>query len=191
MKKGFLNATKKIMLAGVLAATPWLAQANSTAPIDPSRETVELARKVRHELVMLPFYGIFDNFSFRVDNGTVTLMGHVSRPVLKSDAANVIKRIEGVKGVINEIEVLPLSNFDNRIRLSTARAIYGSATLSRYGLGALPSIHIVVKNGEVTLEGVVATEMDRNVAFIRANGVFGVFKVNNHLLVEQASRKKA
>jgi hyperosmotically inducible protein len=118
-------------------------------------------------------------------------MGQVSRPTLKSDAGNVVKRLEGVHNVVNQIEVLPLSPFDNRIRISTARAIFGSSSLYRYGLGAQPSIRIVVKNGEVSLEGVVATEADRNIAYLRANGVFGVFKVHNNLLVEKAAGKKA
>lgn len=144
----------------------------------------DLPNQVRHELVMLPYYGIFDNISYRVDGDVVTLFGEVTRPTLKSDAANVVKRIEGVRRVDNEIEVLPLSPMDDRIRLATARAIYGYPTLQRYGMGALPPIHIIVKNGNVTLEGVVANEADKNVATIRANGVFGVFSVKNDLRVE-------
>src|SRR6202035_1378889 len=143
--------------------------------------------KVRHELLMLPYYGVFDDIAFRVDGGTVTLMGEVTRPTLKSDAENVVKRIEGVTNVVNQIEVLPLSPMDNQIRMAEYRAIYGDPVLStRYGYRALPSIHIIVKNGQVTLVGVVANEADRNLVNIRANGVPGVFSVTNNLQVEGA-----
>jgi hyperosmotically inducible protein len=139
---------------------------------------------VRHELVMLPFYNIYDNLMFRVDGNTVTLMGQVNRPTLKSSAENVVKTIPGVERVVNQIEVLPLSSFDNRIRLAVTRAVYGHSALNRYALGAQPPIHIIVKNGNVTLEGVVANEMDRNIANIQANSVSGVFSVTNNLRVE-------
>ena len=135
-------------------------------------------------LVMLPYYSLFDNLSYRVDGSTVTLFGQVTRPTLKSDAENVVKRLEGVTRVNNEIEVLPLSPMDDRIRLATYRAIYGYGPLQRYALGTLPAIHIIVKNGNVKLEGVVANEGDRNMANIRANGVPGVFSVQNDLRVE-------
>jgi hyperosmotically inducible periplasmic protein len=143
-----------------------------------------LANQVRHELVMLPYYSIFDNLGYRVDGDVVTLYGEVTRPVLKSDADRVVKNIEGVGRVVNQIEVLPLSPMDDRIRIATARAIYRYPALQRYAQGALPSIHIIVKNGNVTLEGVVANEADKNIANIRANGVFGVFSVKNDLRVE-------
>lgn len=145
----------------------------------------DLANQVRHELVTLPYYSIFDNFGYRVDGDVVTLFGEVTRPTLKSDAERIVKHIEGVSRVENRIEVLPLSPMDDRIRFATARAIYGFPALNRYAMGAIPSIHIIVKNGNVTLEGVVATEADRNIANIRANGVFGVFSVKNDLKVEK------
>lgn len=140
---------------------------------------------VRHELVMLPYLNIFDDISFRVDNGTVTLFGEVTKPILKSDAENVVKRVEGVARVENQIEVLPLSGFDDGIRLRTARAIYAYPALQRYGQGTQPSIHIIVKNGNVTLAGFVSTDMDKQLAFMRANGVPGVFAVNNQLQIKQ------
>jgi hyperosmotically inducible protein len=146
----------------------------------------DLNQEVRHELLMLPYYTIFDNLSYRVDGSTVTLLGEVTRPALKSDAGNVVMRIEGVTRVDNQIEVLPLSPFDNRIRLAAYRAIYGYGPLQRYGLGALPSIRIIVKNGNLTLEGVVANEGDRNLVNIRANGVPGAFSVTNRLRVERS-----
>jgi len=150
-----------------------------------SRGTERIIREVRHELVMLPYYGVFDNLAYRVDGSTVTLMGQVTRPTLKSDAENVVKRIEGVEQVKNEIEVLPVSPDDNRIRRAVFRAIYSDPTMDRYAIQAVPPIHIIVKNGHVTLVGVVATEADKNIAGIRANGVPGAFSVTNDLRVEK------
>jgi hyperosmotically inducible protein len=148
-----------------------------------------IAHEVRHELVMLPYYGIFDDLAFRVDGGTVTLMGSVVNPVLKSDAENVVKRVEGVTQVINQIKVLPLSPMDNQIRMAEYRAIYGDPQLgTRYGYRALPSIHIIVDNGHVTLEGVVANQFDKNLINVRANSVPNVFSVTNNLVVEQQSK---
>ncbi len=144
-----------------------------------------IQREVRHELVMLPYYGVFDNLSFQVNDNTVTLMGEVSRPTLKSSAENVVKKIEGVDRVINKIEVLPVSPNDDRIRLATYRAIYSQPALQLYSMRAVPPIHIVVKNGNVTLEGVVARESDKNIAGIQAKGVSGVFSVTNNLRVEK------
>ena len=146
-----------------------------------------LDEQVRHELVMLPYYNVFDNLSFRVDNGTVTLFGQVTDPVVKDDAGRAVKHLEGVTAVRNEIEVLPLSSFDNQIRRATYRAIYGFASLQRYGWPVQPSIRIIVKNGHVTLEGVVANSADRSLAFVRANAVPGVFSVTNDLKVENKS----
>src|ERR1051326_4621944 len=147
-----------------------------------------IARRVRHELVMLPYYGVFDDLAFRVEGGTVTLMGAVVRPTLKSDAEHVVKKIEGVTQVNNEIKVLPPSPMDDQIRRATYRAIYGDPALStRYGFQAVPSIHIIVENGHVTLEGVVANEGDKNIAYMRASSVPNVFSVTNELRVEGAS----
>ena len=154
------------------------------AQVSPRAEE-RVKREVRHELVMLPYYGVFDNLAYKVEGYTVTLMGQVTRPTLKSDAENVVKKIEGVEHVKNEIEVLPLSPNDDRIRRATYRAIYGHPGLDRYGLQAVPPIHIIVTNGNVTLEGVVANEGDKNLAGIRANGVSGVFSVKNNLRVEK------
>jgi hyperosmotically inducible protein len=144
-----------------------------------------IMNKVRHELLMLPYYGVFDDLAFRVDGNTVTLLGAVTRPTLKSDAERVVKRIEGVEKVVNQIEVLPLSTMDDQIRMAEYRAIYGDPSLSmRYGYRALPSIHIIVKNGNVTLEGVVANQADKDLVNIRANAVPNVFSVTNDLQVE-------
>jgi len=143
----------------------------------------ELQKKVRHELVMMPYFSVFDNMSYRIDNGVVTLMGQVTRPVLKSDAERLVSHIEGVRGVVNTIEVLPASPFDDRIRIAAYRAIYGYGPLQRYALGAVKPIRIIVKNGNISLEGVVDSEMDRNLANIRANSIPGVFSVSNDLRV--------
>ena len=144
-----------------------------------------LVKEVRHELVMLPYYGVFDNLSYKVDGATVTLLGQVTRPTLKSDAERTVKRIEGVEVVVNNIEVLPLSPNDDRIRRAVYRAIYSQNGLDRYSLMAVPSIHIIVSNGQVRLEGVVANQGDKNLANITANGVSGVFSVTNNLALEK------
>ena len=144
-----------------------------------------IAKEVRHQLLMLPYYGIFDDLAFRLEGTVVTLEGAVVRPVLKSDAENVVKKIEGVTQVINNIKVLPPAPMDDQIRRAEYRAIYGDPTISiRYGYRALPSIHIIVDTGHVTLEGVVANEADKNLINLRANGVPNVFSVTNDLVVE-------
>jgi hyperosmotically inducible periplasmic protein len=127
---------------------------------------------------------VFDYMTFSVDeNGAVTLNGEVTNPVLKSDAANVVKRIEGVERVENKIQVLPVSFFDNGSRLRLYRAIYGYGPLQKYALGVNKPIRIIVNNGHVTLVGVVDSEMDKNLAGIRANGVPQIFSVDNQLRV--------
>ncbi len=151
----------------------------------PARARERIEREVGHQLRMLPYYSVFDNLEFRVVGYRVELFGHVVRPTLKSDAAVVVKRIEGVERVDNKIEVLPLSPNDDRIRRAVYRAVYSQSALQRYALQAVPPIHIIVKNGHVTLVGVVASDMDRNIANLQANGVPGVFSVTNKLRVEK------
>ena len=144
-----------------------------------------LIKEVRHELVLLPYYGVFDNLAYKVDpNGTVTLLGQVTRPTLKSDSEGAIKHIEGVEKVDNQIEVLPVSPGDDRIRRATYRAIYGQEALSQYSLQAVPPIHIIVKNGNISLEGAVGSQMDKTLAGTQANSVPGVFSVTNNLIVD-------
>jgi hyperosmotically inducible protein len=148
----------------------------------------QLAAKVRHELLMLPYYGVFDDIAFKIDGDAVTLIGAVTRPTLKSDAERIVKGIEGVGRVVNQIEVLPLSPMDDQIRMAEYRAIYGDPALStRYGYRAIPSIHVIVKNGQVTLEGLVANKADSDLVYLRANGVPNVFSVTNNLQIEQNS----
>ncbi|MBS1866524.1 MAG: BON domain-containing protein, partial [Acidobacteria bacterium] len=143
----------------------------------------KLIKEVRHELVMLPYYSVFDNLTYKVEGDKVTLMGQVVRPTLKSDAAAVVKSIEGVSTVDNQIEVLPTSPNDDRIRRAVYRAVYGASTLFQYSLANVPSIHLIVKNGHVTLEGVVNNEADKNMAGLKANGVPNVFSVTNNLII--------
>jgi hyperosmotically inducible protein len=177
--------TAGLLVALGIALTPALQQKLSAAASD--RNMPNITKEVRHELVMLPWYSVFDNLAFRVDpDGTVTLLGQVVRPTLKDDAERVVKKIPGVTRVINQIEVLPLSPDDDRIRMAEFRAIFGDPALSRYALGAVPPIHIIVKNGHVDLVGVVANQMDKQIAGIRANGVPGVFSVSNDLRVEES-----
>ncbi len=142
-----------------------------------------LKREVRHELTMVPWYSVFDILQYSVSGNDVTLTGEVVNPTLKTDAENAVKHIEGVEKVNDQIEVLPPSPMDDQIRRAEYRAIYSQGTLSRYGLGSLQSIHIIVKGGHVTLEGTVDTEADKNAAGIYANGVPNVFSVTNNLAV--------
>jgi hyperosmotically inducible protein len=179
------------LLTALLLATAWVgASAAQRHPTphrrrDPALYEARLAKQVRHELVMLPYFSVFDNVAFKVTGDRVTLLGQVVRPTLKSDAEAVVKKIEGVSSVVNRIEVLPVSPNDDRLRLALYRAIYSDTVLLRYALQAVPPIHIIVKGGHATLEGVVASEAEKNVANIRANGVPGVFSVTNHLRVEK------
>ena len=178
-----------LALAATIAVTTPAVRASTTPqeqrqPKDSDRIQQRLEREVRHELVMLPYFSVFDNLAFKVDGDNVTLLGEVTRPSLKSEAEGAVKRIEGVTTVVNQIEVLPPSPNDDRIRWAAYRAIYGDPMLQRYSVGIQQPIHIVVKNGHLTLEGVVSTEGEKNVANIRANGVSGVFSVNNNLRTE-------
>jgi hyperosmotically inducible periplasmic protein len=169
-----------IFLAGLLALTT-LGVAQDAQP--SSKAEQRIVKEVRHELLMLPYFGVFDYIAFKVEGPTVTLIGQVVRPVLKSDAENAIKHIEGVEKVVNQIEVLPPSSMDDRLRLELYRAIYGYPALEKYALGVQKPIRIIVKNGHVTLEGVVDNEADKNFAGLRANGVPGIFSVTNNLQV--------
>ena len=178
--------TNKIMAFAValfLAATTAMA-----APVkDNNDETYQTAKEVRKKLVTLPYYGVFDNLAYKIDGDTVTLYGQVVRPTTRKDAEKRVAKIEGVERVVNNIEVLPLSGFDDGVRIRTYRAITRTASLYRYMLGTNPSIHIIVRNGHVTLEGVVSNKTDSNLANIAANGVSGVFSVTNNLRVERNS----
>ncbi len=170
-----------------LLSIPLAAASQTTAGAPALDENqLRLAKQVRHQLVMLPFYSVFDNLQFSLEGDhTVILSGQTIRPTIKSGAENVVRRVEGVDKVINNIEVLPLSPFDYRIRRAEFRAIYSQSALNRYALQAVPPIHIIVKNGHVTLVGVVASQMDKTLAGIAANGVPNVFSVENDLQIER------
>jgi len=175
----------------LLLAIPMVALANSLAaqPQEEKKQRSEakyrekLAKEVRHQLVMLPWYSVFDSLEYKVEGDKVILFGQVTRPTLKSDAEAAVKSIEAVSSVVNNIEVLPLSPMDDQIRRAVYRAIYGDSGLSRYSIQAVPSIHIIVKNGNVTLEGVVDSEADKNLAYLRASAVPNIFSVKNNLVV--------
>lgn len=167
-----------------IAVALLLAVSSSAQQNPPSDRAVErIQREVRHELLMLPYLGVFDNLAYKVDGYNVTLVGQVTRPTLKSDAENVVKKIEGVEKVDNQIEVLPPSPMDDQLRRRLYRDIYGFPSLQKYSLGVQQPIRIIVKSGHVSLEGVVDNEGDKNAAGIRAKGVSGVFSVDNHLQV--------
>ena len=183
-------ANRRPVSAVLLVLAMWLgsvsrAAAASQKQTEPKAQQ-NLIKEVRHQLVLLPYYSVFDNLVFRVQGSKVILMGQVVRPTLKSDAEAAVKSIEGVTSVENTIEVLPTSPMDDQVRRAVYRAIYGEPALSRYALSAVPSIHIIVKNGNVTLEGVADNETDKNLAGLRANGVPNVFSVKNNLVVSSS-----
>jgi hyperosmotically inducible protein len=181
-----MRTTKRNLIA-VIATLAIAATAAVAAP-----NTIETARssnkhiieQVRHELVTLPYYGVFDNLAYEVNGSTVTLSGQVTRPSTRSDAGRRVAKIVGVQKVVNNIEVLPLSSFDDSIRRQTYRAVFNTAGLYRYAMGANPSIHIIVNRGQLTLEGVVNNKMDRQLAYMAASRVFGAFSVTNNLRLE-------
>ena len=169
-----------------IVATVCLALAVMTPVQRKDSKTIRIESDVQHELLMLPNYTVFDFLAFRVEpGGTVRLLGQVVRPTLKSDAERRLKGIEGIEQVINDIEVLPVSPADDRIRLAVARNIYRTETLELYGFQTHPSIRIIVKQGRVTLEGVVNSESDKTVAGVKAREIGGVFEVKNNLTIEK------
>jgi len=192
MKRLLFAVLALLLIFSMAALASPAVQDNQPAGAISQKSIDRIYREVRHELVMLPYYGVFDNLAYKVDpDGTVTLLGQVARPTLKSDAENVVKHIEGVEKVVNNIEVLPTSINDDQIRRAAYRAIYGNSVLSQYQLRAVPPIHIIVRNGHITLEGVVARAMDKQIAGVQANSVSGAFSVTNNLVVEQEEKKDA
>jgi hyperosmotically inducible protein len=177
--RAFGTALLLLVTSGITSARI----ANSPASQRETKSNQNLVREVRHQLLLLPYYSVFDNLAFKVDGDHVTLEGQVARPTLKSDAENAVKSIEGVSGVTNNIEVLPTSPMDDQLRHALYRAIYGDPSLNKYSWSSVASIHIIVKNGHVSLEGVVDNETDKNLAGLRANSVPNVFSVDNHLAV--------
>lgn len=203
----FLTAAPSFLFAQQPAAP-----ASSTGKTQSPESAARMAQAIRKEILMLPQYGLFDDVRFSIKDYAVTLLGSASRPVLKSGAENVVKKIEGVESVINQIEVLPPGNNDDGIRTRAYIAIYGHPTLSRYnpnrGTPLMPSIsrsafgltndppighhpiHIIVKNGNITLTGVVDNEGDRAIAGIQANSVPGAFSVSNDLQISSDAKPR-
>jgi hypothetical protein len=168
-----------------MAAVPAFVYAwGANAGVKPLEEQVGLEDRVRQEIASLPYYSVFDSLSFRIDTGRVTLSGQVTQPIVKEDAERAVRRLPGILSVTSQIEVLPPSRVDDRIRRDVYYAVYGYRPLQRYGAGMHPAIRIVVKNGNVSLVGAVASTGDRATVYQRATGVPGVFSVTNHLLVE-------
>lgn len=177
----YRRVKKPVIAALVMLVVFGVAALSANAQINP-----RIVREVRHELVTLPYYGVFDWLQYEVQtDGTLILRGQVVRPTTRSDAAGRVKDIDGVTKVVNDIETLPLSPSDDRLRVALYRQIYGSnSPLFRYAHQAVPSIHLIVNRGHATLKGVVANRGDANLAYIRARGVPGLFSVKNELTVE-------
>ena len=191
MKNQICRCLTGAVLACTLILAPMAnrAQAHQNSKPDqgkavPAPTLSPLENAVRHELIMLPYYGVFDNLTFRVDGDKVELMGQVSRPILASDAQRAVERVKDVGQVINHVEVLPTSPYDDRIRWMTYRKIYGASAMTLYAIQPVAPIRIIVKNGNVTLEGSVSRSMDKIIANMEANGVPGVFSVTNNLRVQ-------
>jgi hyperosmotically inducible periplasmic protein len=174
-----------ILILGTAASS--FAGTSQQAPArDSAAYETWLTKQVRHELVMIPWYSVFDNLQYKVEGGKVTLLGQVTQPTIKDEAASAVKHIEGVESVDNQIQVLPVSFNDDRIRRATFRAIYSFPSLQMYALRSVPTIHIIVDNGHITLEGSVSRESDKDAAGIRANAVPGAFSVTNNLRVDNS-----
>lgn len=190
MRKEFRALMVAVLMSAQLAvlpntpASPLHQSKNQNEP----KSQQELTKEVRHVLVMLPYYSVFDNLGYRVEGDKVILEGQVVRGSLKSDAEAAVKSVAGVSSVVSNIEVLPPAPMDDQLRRALYRAIYGEPSLSRYGYASVASIHIIVKNGNVTLEGYVDNDADKNMANIRANGVPNVFSVKNNLQVANGGK---
>ena len=176
-----MKAKLLVFPAALLLASAAWAQGNP-AQVPPQAED-RIQREVRHQLLLLPYLSVFDNLAYKVEGYKVTLLGQVTQPVLKSDAENAVKHIEGVEQVDSQIEVLPTSPMDDGLRRRLYVAIYGEPALEKYAMPVVKPIRIIVKNGHVTLEGVVDSETDKSLAGLRANSVPGIFSVTNNLQV--------
>jgi hyperosmotically inducible periplasmic protein len=176
-----------VLVLGMGSSVAAATRSTSQAPTDAAQYQLWLTQQVHHKLAMIPWYSVFDNLEYRVDGDRVTLAGQVTRPVIKGDAESSVKGIEGVKEVVDQIEVLPPSPMDDRLRRQEYRSIYSFGPLQRYSLGVNPGIHIIVRGGQVTLEGVVDSQPDKDAANIRAREVAGVFSVTNNLRVVKSS----
>ncbi len=178
---------ERLFVLGLILAVPFVQAQHpptaKSAPGAPKSEEPQLPREIRHQLFVLPYYSVFDYIAFTLDGDKVTLTGYVLRPTLRANAEAAVKSLEGVSSVKNLIEVLPKSPSDDDSRRAVYRAIFEDATLQRYAVSEIPVVHIILRNGEVTLEGAVSTEAEKNLASARASGVSGVSAVKNNLSV--------
>jgi hyperosmotically inducible protein len=185
-KKEMKTIMKKMLAFAAMLLIATSAAVAAPKGVDETEQGYQqMAKQVRHELVTLPYFGVFDNLAYKVEGDTVTLYGQVVRPSTRSDAARRVAKIKGVERVVNNIEVLPLSRFDDDVRINTYRTLARTGGLYRYLMGANPSIRIIVNRGQLTLEGVVANEGDKNLAYVVARGVPGAFSVTNNLRTER------
>ncbi|MGA9626270.1 MAG: BON domain-containing protein [Bryobacteraceae bacterium] len=175
-----------LMAAALLAGA---AAASTKASANLPQSDSDIARNVRHEVVMYPWYSLWDDIGFRVAGGNVSLTGEVSQPFKKQDIERLVRKVPGVASVTNEIKVLPLSSMDDRLRLQVASAIYRDPILSAYAMGAVPAIHIIVENGHVTLTGMVNSDMEKQIAGMRAASSLSFGPVTNNLVVEHPAKK--
>jgi hyperosmotically inducible periplasmic protein len=178
-----------VLVSFALGISTAVSAQTRTHPITP-KAVQHITKEVRHQLLMLSNLGVFDDIAFKVNGYDVTLLGQVTNPTLRDDAERAVKKIEGVEKVDNQIEVLPPSPNDDQLRRALYKAIYGYGPLQRYALPPQKPIKIVVKNGHVTLEGVVDSETDKNLANIQANSVPAVFSVTNNLQVVSSKKTK-
>jgi hyperosmotically inducible protein len=150
----------------------------------PTNKAETLADEVRHQLILLPYYSVFDNLEFTIkDQDTVLLTGQVTWPAVKSDAEAAVRSIKGVRNIENNIEILPVSRFDDSIRWATYRAIFSRPGFEKYAIQAVSPIRIIVRNGNVTLEGYIGSQLDKTMADMAANSVPGVFSVTDNLKI--------
>jgi hyperosmotically inducible protein len=187
MHRAFHRKFASFLVLGLLLTAPSLdaqhQRAAKPATTAPKPEEPQLPREIRHQLLVLPYYSVFDYIAFTLEGGKVTLTGYVLRPTLRGDAEAAVKSLEGVSSVKNLIEILPKSSTDDDSRRAVYRAIFEDSTLQRYAVSDVPVIHILLRNGEVTLEGVVSSEPEKNLASIRASSVSGITGVINHISI--------
>ena len=187
----FRKGSERFLLLGLIVAAPSVRgqhpPATKSTAVAPKPEEPQLLHEIRHQLTVLPYYSVFDYIAFTLDGNKVTLTGYVLRPTLRANAEAAVKSLEGVASVQNLIEVLPKSPTDDDSRRAVYRAILEDAALQKYGASEVPGVHIILRNGEVTLEGAVATDAEKNLASTRAAGVSGVSAVKNNLVVHPKS----
>ena len=187
MHRAICRTFAPLLAIGLVLATPSLrAQhppALKPALAAPKAEESQLSHEIRHQLIVLPYYSVFDYITFVLDGDKVTLTGYVLRPTLRANAEAAVKSLEGVSSVKNLIEILPKSSTDDDSRRAVYRAIFEDSALQRYAASEVPVIHIILRNGEVTLQGAVSTEAEKNLATTRASGVSGISAIKNNISI--------